>query len=390
MFITQNQTYQRRLIIRYSYFAEPENLLLDENGNLKISDFGLSSLYVGDADGDGAHRTQLLHTTCGTPNYVAPEVLADKGYDGKKADCWSIGVIIYVLLAGFLPFDESTIVALFTKIQKAEFTYPSWFSDESRSLLDAILVANPSDRLSLTGVKEHPWMRWQEVEGAMTARRAAALDIDVSVTGNGSSQTAAAADDAAEDEDDEDDRNADGGRPVQRTKPSTSQLLGARTQSVRSNKVLNAFDLISHVGGFALDRIIKIAPASGDTSIPLTGRQIVGSYSASVLRFTSELEPTLLLEHLASMLVDVGFAIVSCDDSESVADETRRPAHVTKLKSTMQTSKGLIGLNAFAFVLISGLSLLEIRRGKGDILEFYSVYSSLVAPQLVQRKLVRS
>lgn len=112
---------------------KPENLLLDENGNLKISDFGLSALYVGDPDADGASRTELLHTTCGTPNYVAPEVLADQGYDGKKADVWSCGVILYVLLAGFLPFDESTIVALFAKIQSADFTYPSWFSSEVRS-----------------------------------------------------------------------------------------------------------------------------------------------------------------------------------------------------------------------------------------------------------------
>jgi serine/threonine protein kinase len=104
---------------------KPENLLLDEHGNLKISDFGLSSLYVGDAEMDGASRTELLHTTCGTPNYVAPEVIADQGYDGKKADVWSIGVILYVLIAGFLPFDEGTIMALFSKIQKADFTYPN-------------------------------------------------------------------------------------------------------------------------------------------------------------------------------------------------------------------------------------------------------------------------
>ena len=102
---------------------KPENLLLDENGMLKISDFGLSALYDGDADGNNS-RSQLLHTTCGTPNYVAPEVLADKGYDGRTADVWSCGVILYVLLAGFLPFDEPTMTALFRKIQSADFAYP--------------------------------------------------------------------------------------------------------------------------------------------------------------------------------------------------------------------------------------------------------------------------
>ena len=72
------------------------------------------------------------------------QVLEDKGYDGKVADVWSCGVILYVLLAGFLPFDEPTMSALFNKIQKGEFSYPSWFSSEVRRFLDTIMVTDPA------------------------------------------------------------------------------------------------------------------------------------------------------------------------------------------------------------------------------------------------------
>jgi serine/threonine protein kinase len=116
---------------------QPENLLLDSYGNLKVSDFGLSALSQQIKD-DG-----LLHTTCGTPNYVAPEVLEDQGYDGAMADLWSCGVILFVLLAGYLPFEDSNLMTLYKKISNAEFTFPPWTSFPAKRLLTRILDPNP-------------------------------------------------------------------------------------------------------------------------------------------------------------------------------------------------------------------------------------------------------
>jgi serine/threonine protein kinase len=99
----------------------------------------------------------LLHTTCGTPNYVAPEVLADKGYDGRMADIWSMGVILFVLHSGYLPFDEPHMSALFRKIQKAQYVFPTWFSEEIKDFISKILVADPAQRLTLAQILESPW-----------------------------------------------------------------------------------------------------------------------------------------------------------------------------------------------------------------------------------------
>ena len=105
---------------------QPENMLLDAHKNLKVSDFGLSALPQ-QARADG-----MLRTACGTPNYVAPEIIRGRGYDGSKADVWSCGVILFVLLAGHVPFEERELPALYARIQRAEFTYPKWFSPQVR------------------------------------------------------------------------------------------------------------------------------------------------------------------------------------------------------------------------------------------------------------------
>lgn len=85
----------------------------------------------------------LLHTSCGTPCYVAPEIICRKAYDGAKADIWSCGVILFALLAGYLPFHDSNLLALYRKIRKAEYKCPGWFSREVRKLLYRILNPNP-------------------------------------------------------------------------------------------------------------------------------------------------------------------------------------------------------------------------------------------------------
>ncbi|KAF5446598.1 hypothetical protein F2P56_032213 [Juglans regia] len=137
----------------YHRDIKPENLLLDENEDLKVSDFGLSAL------AESKRQDGLLHTTCGTPAYVAPEVINRKGYDGAKADIWSCGVVLYVLLAGYLPFHDSNLMEMYRKIGKSEYRCPNWFPPEVRRLLLKMLDPNPSTRASIEKIKESSWVR---------------------------------------------------------------------------------------------------------------------------------------------------------------------------------------------------------------------------------------
>ncbi|KAM3192304.1 hypothetical protein ACQJBY_069501 [Aegilops geniculata] len=99
----------------------------------------------------------FLHTTCGTPNYVAPEVLSDGGYDGSAADIWSCGVILYVLMAGYLPFEENDLPTLYDKITAAHFSCPDWFSQGAKSLIQRILDPNPKTRMTIKEMKSDTW-----------------------------------------------------------------------------------------------------------------------------------------------------------------------------------------------------------------------------------------
>ncbi|KAF8458166.1 hypothetical protein BGX38DRAFT_1156170 [Terfezia claveryi] len=129
---------------------KPENLLLDEFLNVKIADFGLSNIMT---DGN------FLKTSCGSPNYAAPEVISGKLYAGPEVDVWSCGVILYVLLCGRLPFDDDYIPTLFKKISQGSYSVPSYLSPEAVTLLRKMLVVNPVNRITVAEIRQDPWFK---------------------------------------------------------------------------------------------------------------------------------------------------------------------------------------------------------------------------------------
>ncbi|RYR27165.1 hypothetical protein Ahy_B02g061502 isoform A [Arachis hypogaea] len=184
---------------------KPENLLLDENGNLKVSDFGLSAI------AESRHQDGLLHTTCGTPAYVAPEVILRKGYDGFKADIWSC---------------DSNLMEMYKKIGKGQFKFPSWFPPDVKRLLSRILDPNPRTRISMAKIMESSWFKKGLEKPIVTndneEKELAPLDAD-GVFGS-----------------------CENGGPAAESTPEFSKP---------SN--LNAFDIISYSSGFDLSGLFE-------------------------------------------------------------------------------------------------------------------------------------
>jgi serine/threonine protein kinase len=118
----------------------------------------------------------LLHTTCGTPNYVAPEVIDDKGYHGASADIWSCGVILFVLMAGYLPFDEPNLMTLYKKIHRANFTCPAWVSPSARKLILKILDPNPKTRITAAQIYKNEWFQKNYKPSKLSEKKDVNLD----------------------------------------------------------------------------------------------------------------------------------------------------------------------------------------------------------------------
>ena len=126
-----------------------ENLLLDDEGNLKLADFGLSII--------AKNLDDMLQTRCGTPYYAAPEIFFSTGYVGTSADIWSCGVILYTLFTGEFPFEGGSLEELANNIMKARVYYPPIISSQAVDLLKKIFIPDPTARITLKEIKNHPW-----------------------------------------------------------------------------------------------------------------------------------------------------------------------------------------------------------------------------------------
>jgi len=130
---------------------KPENLLLDGQGYLKVTDFGFAKVIQGG-------RT---FTLCGTPDYLAPEIVAGKGH-GKGVDWWTVGVLIYEMLAGYPPFYDEDPMKTYEKIMKGHVTYPSNFSKDAKAIISKLLEHQPTKRLGVVNggaklIKKEAW-----------------------------------------------------------------------------------------------------------------------------------------------------------------------------------------------------------------------------------------
>ncbi|XP_047941609.1 CBL-interacting protein kinase 23 [Salvia hispanica] len=295
----------------YHRDLKPENLLLDSKGILKVSDFGLSALP------QQVREDGLLHTTCGTPNYVAPEVINNKGYDGAKADIWSCGVILFVLMAGFLPFEEPNLVALYKKIFKADFKCPRWFSKSVQKLITRILDPNPSTRITISEILENEWFK-KGYQAPVFEQEDVTLDDVNSIFSE----------------------SADSPNLVVEKRHERPPAAAPVT--------MNAFELISTSQGLNLGSLF-------DRQMGLVKRET---------RFTSRRPASEIMSKIETAAGPMGF-------------DVKRNNYKMKLYGEKSGRKGHLSIATEIFEVAPSLHMVELRKAGGDTFEFHKFYKNL-------------
>lgn len=299
----------------YHRDLKPENLLLDENGDLKVSDFGLSAV------SEQLQQDGLFHTFCGTPAYVSPEILGRKGYDAAKSDIWSCGVILFVLMAGYLPFHDQNLMAMYRKIYRGEFRCPRWFSPDLANLLKRLLETDPKTRITIPEIMENKWFKkgFKSVKFYVEDDKLYEEEID----------------------------------DIESVRSESDSELQPRRQPVPGMPrpaSLNAFDIISFSRGFDLSGLFG---DSGEGSRFISG--------APVSKIISK------LEEIAKV---VSFAV------------RKKDCRVSLEGSTREGSKTPLTLQAEIFELTPSLVVVEVKKKGGDKVEYEEFCNRELRPRL--------
>ncbi|XP_038881987.1 CBL-interacting protein kinase 2-like [Benincasa hispida] len=296
---------------------KPENLLLDEHGNLKVSDFGLSAL------AESKRQDGLLHTTCGTPAYVAPEVINRRGYDGCKADIWSCGVILFVLLAGYLPFHDPNLMEMYKKIGKGEFKFPNWFAPEVRKLLSKILDPNPNTRISIAKIMGSSWLRREfsvkpQFNAAEEVKEVAPSDVDADFVSTAENRDS-----------------------IRESKQEMEKPLN-----------LNAFDIISLSSGFDLSGLFEETDLKKE------------------VRFTSNKPASTIISKLQDVAKCLKLKIKKKDRG------------LLKIEGCKEGRKGAVCIDAEIFEVTPSFHIVEMKKSNGDTLEYRKIMKDDIRPAL--------
>ncbi|XP_047313336.1 CBL-interacting serine/threonine-protein kinase 12-like [Impatiens glandulifera] len=298
----------------YHRDLKPENILIDENGDLKISDFGLGCL------ADENRKDSLFHTFCGTPAYIAPEVLTRKGYDPAKADIWSCGVILFVLMAGYLPFHDDNIMEMYKKIYRGVFQCPEWFSPRLTRLLAGLLDRNPETRMKIPEIMTKKWFQkdFNRVEFYIEDDKLCSVKDEL----------------------------------VEFESNSETKLENKWIGSLGKPLILNAFDIISFSSGFDLSGLFEEGREEGDGFRFVTG--------APVPKIISKLE----------------------EIAKVVSFTVRKKDYRLSLEGSRNGPKEPLTIGAEIFELTPKLRVVEVKKKGGDKIEYEEFCNRQLKPAL--------